>query len=215
MSVPTFVPSTNPFRAVIWDYDGTLVETRFADEAAVADVVAQYPELEAGAETFWKTEGKPIATRLQRAWPGHETQLMPLFTQTITPRVCGGVVSVLSELRRRGYRLAVVSSRQYESLYWGLTACDMQTYFDAVVGIDGLAKPKPDPEGLNRVLGLLNVRAGEAVYIGDSPLDMEAGHRAGMAAWHAAWTLRTVAVGGSFPTLRHPHQIIDRLELYP
>ena len=52
--------------------------------------------------------------------------------------------------------------------------------FDAIVGGDSVKAKKPDPEGLNSILDQLNVSADEAVLIGDSPVDIETGKRAGV-----------------------------------
>ena len=53
-------------------------------------------------------------------------------------------------------------------------------YFDAIIGGDSVNSKKPDPEGLNSILEQLNVSADETVLIGDSPVDVETGKRAGV-----------------------------------
>jgi HAD superfamily hydrolase (TIGR01549 family) len=53
-------------------------------------------------------------------------------------------------------------------------------YFDLVVSALDVARPKPDPESLNKILDHFQVRYDEAVYIGDSVVDAEAARRAGI-----------------------------------
>ncbi|HXA27355.1 MAG TPA: HAD-IA family hydrolase [Candidatus Angelobacter sp.] len=214
-ALPTSLPSSAaaPVDAVVWDYDGTLVATRFADEAAVAELIRRDPAAAAGAEVFWATEGQPIIQRLELAWPGRAAEVLPLFDQRVRPHLHRGVTPVLEELRRRGYPMAVVSSRRREPLEWGLTACGLRPYFSVVVGLEDVATPKPDPEGLLKAVRRLRVAPSRAVYVGDSEVDVEAGHRAGMTAWRATWAAPPEHAGSrvSFLLMR-PGEVLDRLD---
>ena len=51
-------------------------------------------------------------------------------------------------------------------------------YFDHIIGGDLVKKSKPDPESLYKALELLNIDPSEAVFVGDSEYDIEAGKRA-------------------------------------
>ena len=104
--------TTPAFDAVIWDYDGTLVDSRGADEAAVAELLAGDPGAASGAELFWAAEGRPIIERLELAWPGRADEVLPLFDRRISPITFRGIPRVLTGLGRRRVRLAVVSSRR-------------------------------------------------------------------------------------------------------
>ncbi|HZS15391.1 MAG TPA: HAD-IA family hydrolase [Candidatus Dormibacteraeota bacterium] len=214
-ALPSSLPdSARPhIDAVVWDYDGTLVATRFADEAAVAELIRRDPAAAAGAEVFWATEGQPIIQRLELAWPGRGAEVLPLFDQRVRPRVHRGVRAVLDELRRRAMPMAVVSSRRREPLEWGLAACGLRPSFATVVGLEDVAAPKPDPEGLLRAVRRLGVPPSRAVYIGDSEVDMEAGRRAGMTGWRATWAAPPARDAPRAPfLLLHPREVLDRLD---
>ena len=198
---------------VVWDYDGTLVATRFADEAAVADLIKCDPAAAAGAEVFWATEGQPIIQRLELAWPGRAAEILPLFDQRVRPRLHRGVRPVLAALERRGTPMAVVSSRRHEPLEWGLRASGLLPYFGAVVGLEDVSQPKPDPEGLLLALRRIGSSPSRAVYVGDSEVDVEAGHRAGMTAWRATWAAPPPAGTSVAPfMLLQPREVIERLD---
>src|SRR5438105_9508575 len=79
--------------AVVWDYDGTLVDTRGADEAAVALLLEADPGAATGTEIFWALEGRPIIERIDLAWPGRADELLPLFDRPIPPRIFPGIVA--------------------------------------------------------------------------------------------------------------------------
>ena len=213
-ALPSSLPSArvSPV-AVIWDYDGTLVATRFADEAAVAELIRRDPAAAAGAEVFWATEGQPIIQRLELAWPGRGAEVLPLFDQRVRPHVHRGVRGVLEELRSRGAPMAVVSSRRREPLEWGLHACGLRQHFSVVVGLEDVSSPKPDPEGLLKASRMVGVPSTHCVYVGDSEVDVEAGHRAGMTAWRAAWATPAPADGVHAPfLLLRPREVLERLD---
>jgi phosphoglycolate phosphatase-like HAD superfamily hydrolase len=52
--------------------------------------------------------------------------------------------------------------------------------FDVIIGGDSVKSKKPDPEGLNLILKQSGVSPEDAVLIGDSPVDIETGNRAGV-----------------------------------
>jgi pyrophosphatase PpaX len=213
-ALSTTLPSASPqLDAVVWDYDGTLVATRFADEAAVAELIRRDPAAAAGAEVFWATEGQPILQRLALAWPGRVAEVLPLFDRRVRPHLHRGVSDVLAELHARGLAMGVVSSRRREPLEWGLAACGLRRYFDVVIGLEDVSVPKPDPEGLLKAVRRLGAAPSRAVYIGDSEVDVEAGHRAGMIAWRAAWASPPAADAPRAEfLLRRPHEVIERLD---
>ena len=55
---------------MVFDFDGTLVASRFADEAAVAELIGSDPGAAAGAAVFWAHDGEPLLARIELAWPG-------------------------------------------------------------------------------------------------------------------------------------------------
>ncbi len=175
------------FDAVIWDYDGTLVATRAADEYAVEMLLRSDPGAAEGVALFWALDGRPIQERIDNAWPGRFAEIMPLFENDVQPVPFVGVMDVLDDLRRGGYRMGVVSSRRRHTLEWGLERTGIGAYLDIVVGLDDVSEPKPSPEGLLKALRGVGIAPTRAVYVGDSEVDVLAGRRAGTTAWRATW----------------------------
>lgn len=203
----------NTFDAVVWDYDGTLVDTRIADERAVADLIGRDPHAIAGAEVFWATEGEPIYSRLERAWPGRAQEILSLFDRRVRPRVFDGVDEVVEEIARRGLVQAVVSSRRVEPLEWGLEATGLRRHFTSVIGLESVSAPKPDPEGLRLALTRAAVPATRAVYVGDREVDVDAGRAAGVTVWRALWGLGSNGAAPRSPIeLGHPDEVLQRID---
>lgn len=205
--------SARPFDAVVWDYDGTLVDTHATDEAAVADIVRNDPSAAAGIETFWASEGRPIIERIEEAWPGRLDEYLPLFDGEEPPRIFPGVRPVLRELRRRGTPMAVVSSRRLRPLLRGLAASRLRPFFEVVVGLDVVHAPKPDPEGLLLALERIGVPPSRAVVVGDRDVDLEAARRAGATGWRAVWALEPLPLSERLAVdLRRPAAVLERLD---
>jgi len=208
---PTPPPHSSPaFEAVVFDFDGTLVATRVADEAAVAELIASDPSAEAGAEVFWAHEGEPIVTRIELAWPGRGAAVLPLFERQGPPRCYPGVIPLLRRLRSRGLRMAVVSSRRRTPLDAGLVSTRLLPYFQVVVALEDVREPKPSPEGLVLAMRRLGVDAAGTLYVGDNPLDLEAGHRAGVTVWRAVWGVTPASPNGAV-LVRTPAELGRRL----
>lgn len=187
MASPTITDPHQAFDAVVWDYDGTLVASRNADEHAVEELLRMDPRAAAGVALFWQTEGCPIEDRVERAWPGRSAELLPLFEVRIAPIVFPGIRATLRGLEKRGYRMGVVSSRRRDALLWGLQATGLIRHFTIVLGLDDVARPKPAPEGLLSALRHLGVLPSRAVYVGDSEVDVLAARAGGVTVWRAGW----------------------------
>lgn len=198
--------------AVVFDFDGTLVATRSADEAAVAELVAADPRAAAGAPTFWAHDGEPLRRRIELAWPGRSAEVLPLFEHQEEPRLHPGIAPLLHQLERHGLAMGVVSSRRRPALDEGLDCTGLRRHFAVVVGLDDVSEPKPSPEGLRLAMRSLGVGPDRTLYIGDNALDVEAGHRAGVTVWRAVWGAPAVSPNGVV-LLRHPAEVMRRLHL--
>lgn len=189
--------------------------SRFVDEAAVAALVASDPAAAAGVETFWRHEGEPLVSRIELAWPGRSSEILPLFERPEAPRLFPGIAPLLNNLDRKGLLLAVVSSRRLAALQSGLDATGLRSHFPVVIGLEDVTTPKPSPEGLILALERLGVPPPQAVFVGDSDHDVEAGRRAGVTVWRAVWGLpagdRAPAHPDGTLLLRRPEEIGERL----
>ncbi|MGO8686370.1 MAG: HAD family hydrolase [Candidatus Dormibacteria bacterium] len=200
---------------MVFDYDGTLVASRSADESAVAQLVEEDPSAAPGAAIFWGHDGEPLARRIELAWPGRVSEVLALFERQVQPARFPGVLRVVEELGRLRLRLGVVSSRRVVELERSLAATGLGRHFPVVIGLDDVGEPKPSPEGLLLALARLGVAPGRAVFVGDNQLDLEAGLRAGVTVWMAAWgppLLDPLAESSNGTVLlRRPEEVIERL----
>lgn len=75
---------------------------------------------------------------------------------------------------------AICSNKPEDFVRRILQSLDSMDCFDAILGGDSLKSKKPDPEGLLHLLDLFQCSPEQTVLIGDSPVDIEAGKRAGV-----------------------------------
>ncbi|WP_347814366.1 NUDIX hydrolase N-terminal domain-containing protein [Alkalihalobacillus sp. LMS39] len=88
------------------------------------------------------------------------------------------IMNVLHRLKKKGMKLGIVTGKGKRSLNLSLDALQMTTLFDVIITGDDVLHPKPHPEGVIKALTLLGVQESDAVFIGDSDADIEAGNRA-------------------------------------
>lgn len=117
--------------------------------------------------------------------PEHIQRFLDLFAQRAkdmqiaTTVLFPGAEALLQGLRATGYKLGVVSSKRSSSLEPVLERLAIRPLLDLVIGGDMVSAPKPDPEGLNRALELLNLPPQSMLFCGDTILDAGAAQRAG------------------------------------
>ena len=91
-----------------------------------------------------------------------------------------GAAEVLAVLRERGFRLAAVTNRSRRTSVKTLEMTGLAPFFDVVVSSEDTPRPKPYPDPLFIALEALAVAPEEALIVGDSAVDMEAGRSAGV-----------------------------------
>lgn len=198
--------------AVLFDFDGTLLDSRPADEAAVEALLELDPAAAAGAELFWSLEGDPIERRIELAWPGRLAEILPLFANVVPTDLFPGVEELVRTLHQQQMVLGVVSSRRRLPLVEGLRGTGIRSLFREVVGLEDVSRPKPDPEGLLLICHRLQVSPAQAVYIGDRAVDMEAAQAAGMLSWRAVWGQDGAGAPRGGVLLRRPADVLRRLD---
>lgn len=103
-----------------------------------------------------------------------------------------GVTTLLSKLSAGGHRLGILSNKPHDFTVEIVAALFPTISFDAVLGQRPDIARKPDPAGALEIAAAFSLTPGECYMIGDSTIDLETGHRAGM---------ETIAVGWGYHDL--------------
>jgi pyrophosphatase PpaX len=98
-----------------------------------------------------------------------------------------GVIDTLALLYQRGHPLGVVTSKGNMMMERGLKFIGADDYIEVAIGYDSVHIHKPDPFPVKAALEKLEYQASEAVFVGDSPHDINSGNAAGVITIAALW----------------------------
>jgi HAD superfamily hydrolase (TIGR01509 family) len=180
-------------RAVVFDWDGTLLDSYHADATAYQEMFRTLgiewgiTELEKHYSPNWhrvyRAAGIPRRrwAEADRLWRGAYEHLRPALMP--------GTRRVLRRLAH-DYVLGLVTSGNRARVRGQLRKFGFAKMFRAAVFAEDARQKKPHPEALKLALARLRLQPKECVYVGDSPEDMEMARRAGV---------RAIAVLGPFP----------------
>ena len=99
-----------------------------------------------------------------------------------------GVARELEILKDAGQKLAIVTSKNDIGAARALNHCQLNSHFDTVITIDSTQAHKPNPEPVLKALDNLGVCPADALFVGDSTHDLEAGRAAGCFTVAVEWT---------------------------
>jgi phosphoglycolate phosphatase-like HAD superfamily hydrolase len=179
-------------RAVLFDLDGTLVDSLTVTFESIREVVRTRTGRTLADEEIYARFGPPDHEILAGFLPtGTEREAFQDLLRSYArhlPRIAlfPGVPDLLDAAASRGLRLALTTGRGGESTRLILANLGLLGRFEAVVPGDGLP-PKPAPAGIRRTLELLGERPGAAIFVGDTVKDVLAAKAAGVRSGAALW----------------------------
>lgn len=180
---------------LLFDWDGTLIDSAqlglVAFERSFADLGVTFDH-----ETYRKVYSPnwySVYTALglpEEKWQQADDLWISHYGEQLAQPI-PGAVDTIEELKRRGYRLGVVSSGTECRVVREIGELGLESFFETIICNEQMVEKKPHPEGLETALRLLGASVETTGYVGDSPEDIEMGRRAG---------LLTVGVRSDYPT---------------
>ncbi len=194
------------FDAVLFDLDGTLIDTNHLIVTSYQHVLRTHLGLEVTPEQLYPYFGEPLRTTLARFDPERVDALMEAYRafnhsrHDQLVRRFPGVNEAVAALREAGVRLAVVTSKFTPLARRGLAVCGLEGYFPVVVGEGDVRRHKPAPDPALRALELLGVEPGPRVLmVGDAPADLFCGRAAGCRTAAVGWALNREGLAAAEP----------------
>ena len=187
-----------PIRAILFDHDGTLVDSYVGiarcmsltcrdigkPEMSEEEVRASIgPSLENRFTDLWGAETSEIAVKIYRSH--YETNFIS------GTRLLPGVKETLDAIAQKNLLIACVTNKTWSYCVRQLEHFGLMERMDAVFGTKQGLPPKPDPAMLRAALDRFQISSGEAAMVGDTPIDVAAARAAGVKSW---------AVKGDFAT---------------
>jgi len=214
------------YRAVVFDLDGTLLDT-LEDLADALNRVMETMHLPTHpTEAYRRFVGNGATMLVSRALPP-DRRNEPLMAQCLEAfreeygrnwntktRPYSGVPELLDALTAKGIPMAVLTNKPHEFAQLCVQEFLPRWKFVVTLGQRDGIPVKPDPSGPREVVRALGVPASECLYLGDSNVDMETAINADMLPVGASWGFRStqeLLETGAAQVINHPTELLRLL----
>ena len=212
-----------PFRAVVFDLDGTLLDTLADIGDSANEVLRQHEFPEHPYSAYRRFIGDGVLMLFERALPeaarqpdviaacaqGFEESYGRHWKSKTT--LYAGIAELLTTLQQRTLPLTVLSNKPHAFTVKCVAEFLPEWHFDVVFGQRNAVPRKPDPAGAIEICERLNLPPAECLYLGDSSVDMQTARNAGMLAVGASWGFRDadeLRVHGANFVIDHPRELL-------
>lgn len=179
------------FEAVLFDVDGTLVDSLEMIVPGLADAIERYAGVRPSNDEIQSLVGMPLRAQFERYLPTSPTndQLCEMTEFTLSrfeayvsrENIFLPAVNALRLCKSMGIRTALVTSKTAAELALFIARFPGTDAVDTVVCASDVEHPKPAPDSALLAMSRLKVRSKNAVFIGDSIYDMRCARDAGIA----------------------------------
>jgi pyrophosphatase PpaX len=190
---PTTIQRLAQTRAVLFDLDGTLLDTialilssfRHATTTVLGDPLPD--------EVLLRNVGIPLAVQMVEFDADRAEELLAVYRvhsgehHDQLVKAYPGVAEVVAEMEASGMPMAVVTSKSRAQAERGLTITGLRDRFPVLVACEDTDEHKPNPAPLRLAARHLGVDLRYCVYVGDSPHDVRAACDGGAIAIGATW----------------------------
>lgn len=179
---------------VLFDLDGTLINTNDVIIQSFQHTFRTVLGHEKPVEEIISTFGEPLALTMKKMLDIDPNEAVEIyrdfhykhFEELIT--IFPGIPELVKELKRRGFRLGIVTSRLRRTTMQALEYFGLDQYFDYVLTADDTDKHKPDPTPVLMTLEKLQAKPDEAIMVGDSIFDILSARNAGVKSVLVGWS---------------------------
>ena len=187
------------YQAILFDMDGTLLDTLTDMQAAVNHILEKYGCPTRTLEEVRRFVGNGAGPLIHRALPqgvdpDREAEILADYRayyqahNCVETRPYDGIGPLLERLRQEGVRTAVVSNKPDQTTR--TLAARFFPELDGAMGQrEGIA-PKPAPDMVRAALARLHAAPEETLYVGDSEVDVDTARNAGLDMIGVAWGFR-------------------------
>jgi phosphoglycolate phosphatase len=211
------------FKAVLFDLDGTLLNTIDDLTESMNVVLKQWGFPGHDTETFKYFVGDGMEDIVRRSLPEDKrdsdriNQGIEAYNREYQNRYAkktrpyDGVTELLDGLTFVGTKLAILSNKPHDFTVKMVEQLLDDWTFEVVFGVRPSIPKKPDPSAALEAAGLLKIEPKDILYLGDTNVDMLTARSAGMYAVGALWGFRTaeeILSGGAQVLVKHPADIL-------
>ena len=189
------------YKTILFDLDGTLLDTLEDLADAVNHILERHRCPQRTLDEVRLFVGNGLGMLMRRSLPAQYSQtvsdllaeeLRTYYTahSRIKTAPYAGVRELLETLHAAGAKVAVVSNKADEAV-GELCSFYFPGLVDAAVGETAGRRPKPAPDAVELALERLHVDKTDAVYVGDSQVDLDTAKAAGLPCVAVTWGFRS------------------------
>lgn len=184
-----------PFRGILFDLDGTILDTATLITNSFKHVFKTYCDRELSDAEVHEFFGKPLRTAFINLAPDRVDELVAAYKKYNLAHhdrmalLFPEAKETLLALHNSGIKLGIVTSKTKELSLRGLNLHQLVPCFETIIGCDECNRHKPDPDPVNTALKELNLTPDEVLMVGDAPADILSGQGAGCKTAAVRWTL--------------------------
>ncbi len=189
---------------ILWDFDGTLVDTNELIIASWQHTYRHFLGYEKPVEVITRCFGEPLLVTLEREFPEvspeESSMVYRKYQKEMSEeliKAVPGIPEAIESFRSLGLKQCIVTSRTGESTKRYLSILGLENSFDGIVSCEDTEAHKPNPAPIFLALSKLGVKADEAIMIGDGPFDIKCANNAGVRSVLVGWR----ATGDSNPII--------------
>ncbi|WP_319407724.1 HAD family hydrolase [uncultured Desulfosarcina sp.] len=218
---------TRSFQAIIFDLDGTLLDTLADIGDSVNCMLAEYGFPGHTPDDYTRFIGNGIKMLVIRALPveGCSGELVDACVRRAREiywenwnnktRLYEGIIELLDGLKTMGLPLAVLSNKPHDFTVRYVDAYFDKLTFKVVMGQNDHFPVKPDPASALDIARQIGLAPQTFLFVGDSAVDMKTATAAGMHAVGVAWGFRgpkELLENGCQTLVTHPLEILSLLQ---
>lgn len=188
------------YKAVIFDMDGTILNTLEDLKNAINYSLRQFGMPERSLEEVRMFVGNGIRKLVERAVPSGTSeekiaQVFDVFLEYYEIHSADntspypGILELVEKLKKSGIKTAV-STNKADVPAQELGREYFNGIFDLIVGQQDGLKVKPAPDSVNKILSILDIQKKDAIYIGDSDVDVQTAKNSGLDFIGVSWGFR-------------------------
>jgi phosphoglycolate phosphatase len=181
---------TGLIRGIIFDFDGTLIDSYEAITESLNHVRQAFGRPALAMDEVKGMVGHGLERLIEAAIGKEQIEDgVRLFREKYATlcesrtKILPQVRETLEELDRRTYPMAIATNKPSYFARDILKALEIEHLFAEVLGPNDVERPKPDPEMIEIIMMRLGLGTDEVLYVGDMPLDIEVARNAGISVY--------------------------------
>ncbi|AJQ95947.1 HAD family hydrolase [Gynuella sunshinyii] len=214
-------------KAVIFDLDGTLLNTLDDLADSMNQILSRHklPTHPSSAYRYFVGNGAlQLVTRAIPESQRNDSFIQTCFSEFISEygqnwnhktRPYEGIEQLLGQLQQRHIALTVLTNKPHDAALKCMAEFFPGWNFSIILGQRMGVPVKPDPTAVEEILRHLNISHTEAIFIGDSNVDMETGTNAQLQPIGVSWGFRSrqeLESAGAAAVIDHPMELLDYLD---